>query len=187
MSAIAAVAALEPANVSIAPDAHYEVIDGRIQETPRMGAFETTIASILQAYLGAFAMSNDLGLAVTETLFVLDADRLRRRPDVAYVSYDRWPHDRQMPRTEAWDVVPDLAVEVVSPSNTAEEILGKIRDYFDAGVRRVWVIYPTEEQIYVYRSTTQNDILTSANELDGEDVVPGFRLPIAKLFVLGGK
>ena len=79
-------------------------------------------------------------------------------------------------------MVPDLAIEVVSPTNTADEVLGKIREYFVAGVRRVWVIYPTEEQAYVYRSPTKNDILTTSDDFDGEDVLPGLRLSLSKLF-----
>jgi Uma2 family endonuclease len=182
MSTAAALPGTQPEKEFI-PDFHYEVVDGQFVETSRMGAFESTIASILQTILGIYATSNELGRVATETLFVLDAIRnLRRRPDVAYVSYERWPRNRRVPRAEAWDVVPDLAVEVVSATNSAEEVLGKIREYFQAGVRRVWVIYPTEEQAYVYRSPTKNVILTRSDELDGEDVFPGFRLGLSKLF-----
>jgi Uma2 family endonuclease len=172
-----------PPEKELIPDFHYEVVDGQFVETPRMGAFESVIASILQTYLGPYAKEKGLGRVAIETLFILDATRrLRRRPDVAYVSYERWPRSRRVPRAEAWDVVPDLAVEVVSPTNTADEVLGKIREYFEAGVRRVWVIYPTEELAYVYRSPTQNVILATADEFDGEDVLPGFRLGLSKLF-----
>ena len=87
-----------------------------------------------------------------------------------------------MPRTDAWEVVPNLAVEVVSASNSAEEILGKIREYFQVGVELVWVVYPTEEQIYVYESPTQLRILKKDQELAGGNVLPGFCLPIAVLF-----
>jgi Uma2 family endonuclease len=182
MSSAAALPGTQPEKEFI-PDFHYEVVEGKFVETPRMGAFESVIASILQTYLGPFAMEKELGRVATETLFVLSETRkLRRRPDVAYVSYERWPRNRRVPGTEAWGVVPDLAVEVVSPSNTADEVLGKIREYFQAGVRRVWVIYPTEEQAYVYRSPTKNVILTTSDEFDGEDVLPGFRLGLSKLF-----
>jgi Uma2 family endonuclease len=105
----------------------------------------------------------------------------RRRPDLAFVSYGRWPRKKRIPRGDVWDVVPDLPIEVVSPKNTADEILKKIRDYFKFGCKRVWVIYPTEQQIYVYQSPTRNTILTAADELDGEDIHPGFRLPVAAL------
>ena len=127
-------------------------------------------------------MQHKLGLVVTETLFVLDAQRnLKRRPDVAFVSYPRWREDR-VPRTEAWDVVPDLAVEVISPTNLAEEIDDKITDYFTAGVRLVWVLYPASGRVYVYQSPERVTGLERTDELEGGDVLPGFRLPVAALF-----
>src|SRR5262249_22456182 len=115
-------------------------------------------------------------------MFLLAVVGTKRRPNVAYVSYERWPRERQVPHGEAWEVVPNLAVEVVSPSNSAVEVLAKIREYFQAGVQRVWGIYPTEELVYVYDSPTHNRILARDGQLDGEDVLPGFRLPVAALF-----
>jgi hypothetical protein len=65
---------------------------------------------------------------------------------------------------------------------TAEEVLAKIRQYFQAGCLRVWVVYPVEEQIYVYQSPTQIRVLTRKDDLEGEDFLPGFRLPLGDLF-----
>jgi|SRR6516164_7083552 len=164
-------------------DALYEVVNGKRLELPPMGAFETDIASDLLVYLRQFAKKQGLGKAVAEMLFLLDGLKdLQRRPDVAFVSYKRWPKGKRVPRTNAWEVVPSLAVEVVSTSNTAEEILAKIREYFQVGVELVWVVYPTEEQVYVYDSPTQLRILKKDQELDGGNVLPGFNLPIAALF-----
>jgi Uma2 family endonuclease len=160
----------------------YEVVDGERRELEPMGAFETALASALAYYLGPFALQHKLGLVVTETLFVLDAHRnLKRRPDVAFVSYPRWPDD-QVPRAEAWDVVPDLAVEVISPTNLAEEIDDKLTDYFAAGVRLVWVLFPVSGRLYVYQSPERVTGLDRSDELNGGDVLPGFRLPVAALF-----
>ena len=79
----------------------------------------------------------------TEMLFVLDAEHnLRRRPDVAFVSTARWPLDRALPETGDWDVVPDLAVEVISPNDVFKDVLAKVREYFHYGVQVVWVIAP---------------------------------------------
>lgn len=165
------------------PDSLYEVVNGEIVEPPPMGAYEVDIASELLFYLRQFAKKHKLGRAVAEMLFLLDQEKnLQRRPDVAVVTYERWPRDRKVPRTNAWDVVPELAVEVVSATNTAEEILAKIRDYFKYGVHRVWVVYPVEELVYVYRSPVEPRVLTNTGELDGEDILPGFRLPVAALF-----
>jgi Uma2 family endonuclease len=160
----------------------YEIIDGQRVEVEPMGAFESVLASLLMKSIGTFAGENRLGLAVAETLFLLDLERnLQRRPDVAFVSYPRWP-EPAVPRASAWDVVPDLAVEVVSPTNSAEEIDEKIVDYFAAGVRLVWVLYPNSGRVYVCKSAKHIDVLERTEELDGSDVLPGFRLPIQSLF-----
>jgi Uma2 family endonuclease len=165
-------------------DVRYEVVNGQRVELPPMSAFETVLATVLSYHLCNFAMPKALGRVATETLFRLSAlGDEERRPDVAFVSYDRWPRNRRVPRLAAWDVVPNLAVEVVSPTNTGDQIVTKIREYFQAGVERVWVIYPAEEQVYVYSSPTQPRVLTRVDELDGETVLPGFRRPIAALFV----
>jgi Uma2 family endonuclease len=114
-----------------------------------------------------------LGLAVNEALFVLNASRaLKRRPDVAFVSYGGWP-SAVVARAPAWDVVSDLAVEIVSPTNLAEEIDNKTTDDFQSGVCLVWVFYPDSGRVYVYRSPTQVSILERTATLDRGEVLPG--------------
>jgi Uma2 family endonuclease len=78
--------------------------------------------------------------------------------------------------------VPNLAVEVVSPTNTADDVLGKLNDYFQAGVERVWVVYPSQRQIYVYASPTEPKVLTEDDDLTDEVLLPGFRLSLRTLF-----
>jgi len=164
-------------------DILYEVIDGQIVELPPMGAFEVDIASILFGYLIQHAHAHKFGRVVSEMLFQLDAAKPRkRRPDLAFVSYGRWPRRKKVPSMEAWQVVPELPIEVVGPSNTAEEVLVKVGEYFQAGGKRVWVVYPNVQQVYVYQSPSLNTILTRDDALDGEDILPGFRLPLADLF-----
>jgi Uma2 family endonuclease len=160
----------------------YEIIDGVRVEREPMGAFETVLASWLCYLINSFAAGKKLGLAVSEVLFVLNATRnLNRRPDVAFVSYARWPTS-VVAREPAWNVVPDLAIEIVSPSNLAEEIDRRITDYFQAQVRLVWVLYPDSGRVYVYQSPTHVSILERTDTLDGGEVLPGFRLPIAGLY-----
>lgn len=160
----------------------YEVIDGvRVEQEP-MGAFETVLASWLCHLINSFAAGKKLGLAVSEALFVLNASRnLQRRPDVAFVSYARWPTPA-VAREAAWSVAPDLAVEIVSPTDLAEEIDRKITDYFQAEVRLVWVFYPDSGRVYVYQSTTQVSILERTDTLNGGEALLGFQLPIAQLY-----
>jgi Uma2 family endonuclease len=160
----------------------YEVIDGVRVEREPMGAFETVLASWLCHLMNSFAAGKKVGLAVNEVLFVLNAARnLHRRPDVAFVSYARWPTSI-VAREPAWNVVPDLAVEIVSPTNLAEEVDRKITDYFQSEVRLVWVFYPDSGRVYVYQSPTHVSILERTDTLDGGEVLPGFRLPIAQVY-----
>jgi Uma2 family endonuclease len=161
----------------------YEVVDGKIVENPPMGARESILASFLLGLISPIARSNRLGWVVNETLFMIDpARKLKRRPDVAFVSAERWSLKLQVPASETWDVVPDLTVEVISESNSANAVARKIDEYFKAGVRTVWVIYPSTNKIYVYDSPTQVRILQLGDELNGEGIIPGFHVPLSALF-----
>jgi Uma2 family endonuclease len=164
-------------------DVLYEVVDGRIVELPPMGAYESDIANLLAQLLDEHARKSRLGRVFLELLFRIDVARdLKRRPDLAFVSATRWPYGKRVTKGEAWDMVPDLAVEVVSPSNGASEIAEKIRDYFQAGTSLVWVIYPGTRQVYVYTSMSDVRILLAPADLDGGNFLPGFRLPLNRLF-----
>ncbi len=164
-------------------DVLYEVVDNEFRELPLMSARETRLASILLQILGPFTRSNSLGLTDMEMLFLIGGPRnLQRRPDVSYVSFQRWPKGKPVPATNAWDVVPDLAVEIVSPTDGANEIIEKVEDYFTCGVRRVWVLYPLVSKVYDYASSTAVRILTRAETLPGGELLPGFELPLAELF-----
>ena len=89
-----------------------------------------------------------------------------------------------MPDTEAWDVVPDLTVEVISESHSANAVARKIDEYFKAGVRKIWVIYPSTHKIYDYDSPTRARILQPGDQLDGEGIFPGFHIALSALFEL---
>lgn len=169
----------------IEPDGLYEVVNGRIVEKPLMGAYQAWVATELFKLIIESRIPLE-GRFAAELLFWLDRETdLKRRPDLAFVSYERWPKKRPVPRTTAWDVVPDLAIEVISPSNLASGVVVKLGEYFRAGVRRVWVIYPVEEQVYVYESPALARILTRADRLEDEAVLPGFSLPLSDLFESG--
>ncbi len=161
-------------------DSLYEVVNGKWEEKTPMGMLQAWIASTLLIVLGDFVRSHRLGKVISEALFVLDpATDLQRRPDLAFVSRQRMGKPQQ---AAAWDVVPDLAVEVISPTNRAPEVLEKVHEYFAAGVRLVWVVYCDPRQVYVYRSPTSIQVLTPEDTLEGDDVIAGFALPVAKLF-----
>ena len=164
---------------------HFEIIDGQRVELPPMSAYATRLAFRLAYKLNEFAQAQALGEAGMETLFhlPLPVDR-NRRMDVAFVSYQRWPKGRLQSETDnAWDVVPELAAEVISPHDTVDDLLDRIGEYFRAGVLRVWVVYPRRRLVYVYESDTKIQILGRADDLDGGGILPGFRLPLTALFV----
>jgi Uma2 family endonuclease len=164
------------------PDGLYEVIDGRVVEKP-MGAYECWLAGEVFDLLNRHVKGNSLGRVVQEMIFDLrpTVDR-ERRPDVAFVSFERWARNRRVPQTRSWAVVPDLAIEIVSPTNTADEVAGKLDDYFRVGVRSVWVVYPRQCMIYAYTSRKEVRVLTVGDVLDAGDVLPGFSLAVQTIF-----
>ena len=173
----------EIAAPTLGDEVPFEIVNDQRVELPPMGAFETVLAFDIAAEIDQFAKSRGLGRAVTETLFRLKAEpNLQRRPDAAFVSVGRWPRARKIPRGNAWDVIPDLVVEVVSPTNLAEEMVTKIREYFEAGVRRAWVIYVHESLVYEYDSPRSIRVFGKEDSLDGGEVIPGFRLALDELF-----
>jgi Uma2 family endonuclease len=168
---------------TVPDDRLYEVVDGHIVELPPMGCYESDIANLLAELLHEHLRKNQVGRAFLELLFRIDAKgKLKRRPDLAFVSAKKWPVGKRVPKGEAWDMVPDLAVEVVSESNPAQEVIQKVVDYLSAGSRLVWVVYPDLKQVHVYTDLTSARILTEPAELDGGNVVPGFRLSLTELF-----
>ncbi len=173
---------LERMTATLDDDVLFEIVDGEIQEKPRMGAGEALIATKLTVCLGSSPTSQTVGRVAVETLFRLSPEGPQRRPDVAFVSFERWPKGQPVLFENAWDVVPDLAVEIISRTNLADEIPTRVREYFEAGVRRVWIAFPRERLVYEYDVPTKIHVLMATDALDGGPVVPGFRLPLAELF-----
>lgn len=159
-----------------------ELDRGRVVREPRPGLDHQWLAARFIGRLLRYAEDAG-GIVLTEAGFVLSDDPATVRiPDVAYVSEDRLP-DEGVPRGMG-RMAPDLAIEIVSPSNTASEMEAKLVDYFDAGVRMVWLVYPMRRHIAVYRSGPDAGIerLIAGATLDGGEVLPGFRLALKDLF-----
>ncbi len=165
-------------------EALYEIVDGERVETTPMGVSAFRLANFLASRMILHAVPGDLGETIVEGLFHLPLPVDRNRcPDVAFVSYERWPKGRPTDRAaNAWEVVPDLVVEIVSPTDQVEELMAKIREYFEAGAKRVWVVHVEQALVYVYESPTRVVILAREATLDGNAVLPGFRLELASLF-----
>ncbi len=174
-------------NAGHADESLYEIVQGLRVELPPMSYLAIWIATRLNGFLWPFVEKNKLGMAITEALFILDVKNdIRRRPDVAFVSAETWPIDRPIPKVGDLPVAPDLAVEVNSPTDSMENVIGKVIEYFHFGVREVWLILPSAQQFYIYTSPSQVRILTANDEL-ANTIVPGFRLNLADLFPEVGK
>jgi Uma2 family endonuclease len=156
-----------------------ELVDGVLVEKD-MGMLESIIASILSQYLWNYLDINDLGIAfTTDGPFRIRVGRIRF-PDAGFISWERL--GGEVPDDPVSDVVPDLAIEVISRGNTPKEMALKLRDYFDAGVRLVWFIYPKTQTAVVYTSPTSKKELSKDQSLEGGKVLPGFALPLKALF-----
>jgi Uma2 family endonuclease len=191
MAATASLKSFDPAARSELDDLDndlYEEVNGRRIRTPTMTCYAGIIASDLAypLFRHLHEQVSPQGWVVIQVLFCIplpeDANR-KRRPDLAFVSFDRWPIDRAMSSTDdAWDVVPDLAVEVTSPTDLAEDLLHKVAEYFQVGVCLVWVVYPIKRCIHVYEAWNRIRVVTEVDILDGGVVLPGFQFPLDRLF-----
>jgi len=165
------------------PDASYEVVDGQIVESPEMSLFAHVVAQRLAEAMAKRASELRVGFVLTETLFILDASRdLRRRPDVAFVSFARWPRDREIPIEGDCEVVPDIAVEVLCPNDLARDVSRKLGEYFRSGVGHVWVVQPSEGEISIFDSPKHATILGLEDVLDGSGPLNGLGVGLSDLF-----
>lgn len=157
-----------------------ELFDRTLVEKP-MGSPEAFVALELGFHIRLFLATHDLGYATAADDLIRVAPGQVRGPDVTFTSWLNRP-ERTVPRKPVSVTKPTLAVEVLSPSNTPAEITRKIGEYFGGGCRLVWVIDPRTESAEVYTAPDQATAIPASGVLDGGDVLPGFRLPLAKLF-----
>lgn len=160
----------------------YELVKGELKRMAPAGSehgvFEMNLGSPLHQYVKA----HNLGLVFgAETGFTIatDPDTVRA-PDIAFVRRERIPKEG-IPKGY-WPGPPDLAVEVISPNDTYEEVEEKVAEWLAAGTAMVWALNPRRRTVTVYRSLTDITVLTENDELTGEDVVPGFRCRVADIF-----
>ena len=160
----------------------YELVRGELQEMPPAGGYHGNVAFAIASIIGAHIRGKDLGEGFTaETGFVTrrDPDTVRA-PDVAFVTKERLAGGRAPDGFV--QAAPDLAVEVVSPNDTAAAIHEKVREYFYAGTPLVWVVYPGTRSVTVHRSPGDARTLEPGDILDGEPVFDDFRVPVSDLF-----
>lgn len=157
-----------------------ELIDGVLVEKG-MGFRESIIGVALSTCLRNFVEAGNLGLVTGADGMVRLFPGLVRIPDVAFVSWQRIP-GRRVPSDPIPGLVPDLAVEVLSPSNTPAEMARKLREYFQAGVRVVWLIDLNVRAVTVHLSPEQSKVLIESDTLSGDPALPGFQLKLKNLF-----
>lgn len=157
-----------------------ELIDGVLVEKT-VGGYESYLAVAITSRLWNHVVERKLGIVLgADGMFRL-IPGLVRIPDVSFISRDRLP-DGKPPRTAFVEIAPDLAVEVLSPSNTDREMQQKLIDYFQAGVRLVWYVDPARRSVRVYTSPTEFTDFVETQILTGGAVLPEFRLPLKELF-----
>lgn len=160
-----------------------ELVRGYVVREPRPMPLHGRVTARLTRFLDEHVDAGELGAVLVEVDFLLeDEPPTVRAPDIAFVSTDRLPQDPYAPTY--WRFAPDLAVEILSPTNRAAEMQRKVLEYLDAGSRMVWVIDPDTRTAVAYRSRTDIQLLGPDEALDGVDVLAGFHLPLARLFEL---
>lgn len=158
----------------------YELVRGELVEMAPVGRRHGRIALRLGSALQIYVDAQKLGEAMTETGFCLECQPdTVRAPDVSFLSKERLPPEDQEGFVPG---APDLAVEVVSPGERDTEVQDKVADYLTHGARLVWVVRPQQRTVTVYRPDGTARLLRESDTLEGEDVVPGFALPLNELF-----
>jgi Uma2 family endonuclease len=175
-TAVATKTHFTPEDLLAMPDSKsYELVGGQLVER-KMGVESSWVAGRLHSWLDRFCQEHEIGWALLPDTgyqcFPHDPD-LVRKPDVSFVRYGRFPGG-VLPKGWA-NIHPDLAVEVVSPNDTAYELDEKLEDYRKAGVPLIWVVNPNSRTVRIHRADGSVAYLREDEELSGEDVIPGFR------------
>lgn len=156
----------------------FERRNGEIIEMSPASIYSSVIGSRINYFLMAFILDKNLGHVSGEQGGYNLPDETTYAPDVAFISAE---HQQDIPPTGFNPSAPDLAVEVISPGNSASEIHQKVLDYLAAGTRIVWVVYPKTKTVDVHTSDGART-LKITDTLDGGDVLPGFTLPVRDIF-----
>lgn len=154
----------------------YEYVKGKLVPMSPATRIHSKISVNVIRYLDRHVRENQLGEVHVEATFQVDDRGLK--PDVAFVSTPRLDGDEN----KGFPIPPDLAIEVVSPTDVQWRVADKAFAYPDAGTRLVWVLDPRSKTVTVYRSERDIALLTFEDTLTGEDVVPGFTCPVSQLF-----
>lgn len=159
-----------------------ELTRGVLHETMASGVEHGEIVMHLGRHLGNFIAPQRLGRVIGSDSGVRlerDPDTVRE-PDIAFISAKRMPLSERVSGYS--EIVPDLVVEIVSPSDDSEDVFNKARMWLSYGVRLVWVVHPETRSVDVHRSAEPVEVIGEGGALDGLDVLPGFRCSVGAIF-----
>lgn len=161
----------------------YELVEGRLVRMPPASYLSSVVAALILRLVSNFVVQHKLGICAGADGGVRlkpEPDTVRA-PDVSFVRAERIPVGGLV--AGYWPGAPDLAVEVLSPSDRYPEVQRKVQEYLDAGTRLVWVIDPESRTATVFHPDGRSKFFGADDVLDGGDVLPGFRLPLSEVWV----
>lgn len=163
-------------------ESRHELIRGELHEMAPTGEEHSEISALITGFLMFHAREHGLGAVYTaDPGFILArGPDVVLAPDVAFVRAGRLPAERD--RRRFFEIPPDLAVEVVSPSDSSNDVADKVMTYLNAGVQLVWEVQPRLKTVTVHYPDRISKRLTTDDELDGGDVLPGFKIAVAEIF-----
>lgn len=162
-----------------------ELVEGVLVEKA-LGFWESRLAVLLGHTIETYLDAHDIGFTLGEGGMQRVESGQVRLPDLSFFLWNRFPQ-RELTADQVLDQVADLVVEVLSPSNTAEEMRRKRREFFAGGTRLFWVVAPDERTVEVFTAPAESTLLTEADTLDGGEVLPGFQLSLREWFARAGR
>jgi len=157
-----------------------ELVEGTVVDRA-IGFKESLVTGEIAHSLGSYLDRNDRGFCVMASCLMRFAPGVVRCPSVAFFAWDKFP-DGKIPNDPVTDIAPDLVIEVLRKGNTQAETDRKNREFFDAGVRMVWVVDPGTRSAQVYLAPHRSIVVREDQSLDGGEVLPGFSVALAELF-----
>jgi Uma2 family endonuclease len=159
----------------------HELVNGELVMSPKNNYTHGDMCSQLLTALSSYARQHRLGAVWDSSTGFWMRNRNCRAPDISFIAKERLRGFKRSAR-QFFPGVPDLAVEILAPSNTPAEITERLQDFFSSGTRLAWIIHTDEQFVEICRSPIQRKIVGAGAALDGEEILPGFQFPIADLF-----
>lgn len=169
----------ESVNRFLMKNKNYEYVAGKLEKKSMPNAKHSGIAGRLIIELGIYLKKQKIGRVYPEAHFQIGEDK--RIPDVAFVSMERIPKSGEPQKF--WEFAPDLAIEIVSPTDFYQDVLDKIYNYFKAEVKQVWLINPEKETLTIYFSFDKAKVLLKKDTLKCEEILPNFSLKLSDIFI----